>query len=177
MFCNSDTANIVGSVKYKINYARENWKTTTSRVVTEWIARLSYLDFLTFCNRKNREKYNCQLVKSNINFYRKLKVLHTSDSIAISLHKVYFVIRSLKCKFIKWVSKVIRRCFVFALLRSVIGLENWRHSLNQSDAKLKQTRVDRGRFPRLRQFACFTCSSHWGGVLSYMSFLGMCCCQ
>ena len=90
-------------------------------------------------------------------------MLHTSDSIAISLHKVYFVISSLKCKFIKWVSKVIRRCFVFALLRSVIGLKNWRHSLNQSDAKLKQTRVDRGRFPRLRQFACFTCSSHWGG--------------
>ena len=39
---------------------------------------------------------------------------------------------------------MIRRCFVFALLRSVIGLENWRHSLNQSDAKLKKTRVDRG---------------------------------
>ena len=33
---------------------------------------------------------------------------------------------------------MIRRCFVFALLRSVIGLENWRHSLNQSDAKLKK---------------------------------------
>ena len=35
------------------------------------------------------------------------------------------------------VSKVIRDCIGFALLRSVIGLENSRHPLNQSDAKLK----------------------------------------
>ena len=30
-----------------------------------------------------------------------------------------------------------RDCIGFALLRSVIGLENSRHLLNQSDAKLK----------------------------------------
>ena len=34
-------------------------------------------------------------------------------------------------------SKVIRDCIGFALLRSVIGLENSRHPLNQSDAKVK----------------------------------------
>ena len=38
-----------------------------------------------------------------------------------------------------WVSKVIRDCIGFALLRfnTVIGLENSRHPLNQSDAKVK----------------------------------------
>ena len=35
------------------------------------------------------------------------------------------------------VSKVIQDCIGFALLRSVIGLENSRHFLNQSGAKLK----------------------------------------
>ena len=35
-----------------------------------------------------------------------------------------------------WVSKVIRDCIGSALLCSVIGPENSRHSLNQSDAKL-----------------------------------------
>ena len=35
------------------------------------------------------------------------------------------------------VSKVIRDCIGFALLCSVIGLENSCHLLNQSDAKLK----------------------------------------
>ena len=36
------------------------------------------------------------------------------------------------------VSKVIRDCIGFALLCSVIGLENSRHPLSLSDAKLKQ---------------------------------------
>ena len=36
-----------------------------------------------------------------------------------------------------WVSKVIRDCIGFALLCSVIGLENSRHLLSQSDTKLK----------------------------------------
>ena len=35
------------------------------------------------------------------------------------------------------VSKVIRDCIGFALLRSVIGLKKSRHPLNQSDAKVK----------------------------------------
>ena len=33
----------------------------------------------------------------------------------------------------KWVSKVIRNSFVFALLRFVVGPQNLHHSLNQSD--------------------------------------------
>ena len=36
-----------------------------------------------------------------------------------------------------WVSKVFQDCCDFASPRSVIGPENARHSLNQSDAKLK----------------------------------------
>ena len=49
------------------------------------------------------------------------------------------------------VSRVIRDCMDFALLRSVIGPENLRHSLNQSDGKLKlnQSRLGRPRFPAL----------------------------
>ena len=46
-----------------------------------------------------------------------------------------------KCSFVRvifnWVSKVIRDCIGFALLRSVSGLENSRHLLSQSDTKLK----------------------------------------
>ena len=38
---------------------------------------------------------------------------------------------------VKWVMKVILDCCGFALLRSVIGPENSRHFLNQSDTKLK----------------------------------------
>ena len=34
-------------------------------------------------------------------------------------------------------SKVIRDCCDFAFLRSVIGVENLHHSLDQSDARLK----------------------------------------
>ena len=55
-----------------------------------------------------------------------------------------------------WLSKVIRILHWFHILRSVIGLENSRLSLNQSDAKLRPnhnlvTRV----FPRFRQFGYF----------------------
>ena len=49
------------------------------------------------------------------------------------------------------VSKVIRDCIDFALLRSVIGPENSRHSRNQSDAKTKTDLVT-FVFPRFRQF-------------------------
>ena len=49
---------------------------------------------------------------------------------------------------VKWVMKVSLDCCGFALLRSVIGPENSRHFLNQSDTKV--TRV----FPRFAQSAC-----------------------
>ena len=51
------------------------------------------------------------------------------------------------------VLKVTRDCFIFAVLCSVIGPENLRHSLDQSDAKVNQiTRV----FPHFRQFSRFS---------------------
>ena len=59
-------------------------------------------------------------------------------------------------------SKVIWDCVGFALLRSMIGSENSRYSLNRSDVKIKTnddlvTRI----FPRFTQFACFFFGSYW----------------
>ena len=72
------------------------------------------------------------------------------------------------------VSKVIRDCIDFALLRSVIGPENSRHSRNQSDAKTKTDLVT-FVFPRFRQFFVSTLSSHWLGKV--FSFLPIGCCD
>ena len=47
------------------------------------------------------------------------------------------------------VSKVIHDWAGFNLLRSVIGPENLRHSLNQSDANENQSRLGRPHFPAL----------------------------
>ena len=53
-------------------------------------------------------------------------------------------------------SNEIRDNICFVLLRSVIGPENSRHSLNQSDAKLKTNRDLVARvFPRFWRFGCF----------------------
>ena len=52
------------------------------------------------------------------------------------------------------VSQVIQVCFCFALLRSVIGPENWRHHLIQWNGKLKLNIVT-CVFPRFKQVACF----------------------
>ena len=54
---------------------------------------------------------------------------------------------------VNWVMKVTLDCCGFALLRSVIGPENSRHFLNQSDTKLKPELVARV-FPRFAQSAC-----------------------
>ena len=56
--------------------------------------------------------------------------------------------------FFNWVSKVIPDYFVFTQSRSVIGAENSRHSLNQSDAKLSHELVAHV-FPRFWQSDCF----------------------
>ena len=45
------------------------------------------------------------------------------------------------------VLKVTRDCFGFASHRSVIGPDNLRHSLNQSDAKLKPITTRLPAFP------------------------------
>ena len=67
------------------------------------------------------------------------------------------------------------RLIGFALLRSVIGLENSRHPLNQSDAKLKPIATWSFAFSR----ACvwlrvFTLSSHWLLVIFIFALIGRC---
>ena len=59
-------------------------------------------------------------------------------------------------------SKVIRDCIGLALLCSVIGLENSRHPLNQSDAKVKPIATWPLAFSRAwDRLHAFTLSSHW----------------
>ena len=61
-----------------------------------------------------------------------------------------------------WVPQVIQDCFGFALLRSVIGLKNPRHFLNQSDAKPKPIPTWSPAFSRAwRRLRLFASSSHW----------------
>ena len=61
-----------------------------------------------------------------------------------------------------WVSKVIRDCIGYALLRSVIGLEISRHPLNQSDAKVKPIATWSLAFSRAwDRLPLFILSSHW----------------
>ena len=70
----------------------------------------------------------------------------------------------------KWVSKVIRDCIGCPFLCSVIGLGNSRHTLNQSDAKLKPIPIWSPAFSRaLGWLVVRTLSSHW--VLELFSFL------
>ena len=61
-----------------------------------------------------------------------------------------------------WLSKVIKVCISFSLLRSVIGPENSRNSLNQSYANKKPISTWSPAFSRaLGSFHCFTLSPHW----------------
>ena len=74
-----------------------------------------------------------------------------------------------------WVLKVIRDCIGFALLRSVIGLENLRHSLDQSDAKLKPIATWSLAFSRAwDRLRVFTLSSHWFVVIFIFVLIGRC---
>ena len=76
----------------------------------------------------------------------------------------------------KWVSKVIRDCIGCPFLCSVIGLGNSRHTLNQSDAKLKPIPIWSPAFSRaLGWLVVRTLSSHW--VLDLFSFLLIGCCD
>ena len=59
------------------------------------------------------------------------------------------------------VSKVLRDCTDFASPRSVIGPENSRHSLNQSDAKLKPNTTCSPAFPRAIGYLVDFLSFHW----------------
>ena len=60
-------------------------------------------------------------------------------------------------------SKVIPDCIGFASLRFIIGLENSRHPLSQSDTKLKPMMTTWSlAFSRAkRRLRAFTLSSHW----------------
>ena len=59
-------------------------------------------------------------------------------------------------------SKVIRDCIDFSLLCSVIGLENSRHPLNQSDAKEKPISTWSLAFSCASgRLQVFTLSSYW----------------
>ena len=73
------------------------------------------------------------------------------------------------------VSKVIRDCIGFALLLSVIGLENSRHPLNQLDAKLKPIATWLLSFSRASgHLHVFTLSSHWLLVMLIFVLIGRC---
>ena len=67
-------------------------------------------------------------------------------------------------------SKVIRDCIGFALLRFGIGLEHSRHPLNQSGVKLKPIATCLLAFSRaLGRLHVFISSSHW--LLVIFSFV------
>ena len=61
-----------------------------------------------------------------------------------------------------WVSKVLRGCIGFVLLRFGIGPENAPHSLDQSDTKLNPIKTLLPAFSRASGgLLVFTLSSHW----------------
>ena len=73
------------------------------------------------------------------------------------------------------VSKVIRDCIDFALLRSVIGLENSRHPLNQSDGELKPIATWSLAFSRAwDRLRVFNLSPHWFIVIFIFVLIGHC---
>ena len=72
-------------------------------------------------------------------------------------------------------SKVIRDCIGFALLRSVISLENSRHPLSQSDAKLKPILTWSLAFSRASsRLHVPTLSSDWFLMIFSFVLIGRC---
>ena len=87
-------------------------------------------------------------------------------------HSVNIMVRAI----FNWVSKVIRDCIGFTLLRSVIGLEISRHFFDQSDAKLKPIATWSLAFSRaLRRLLVFALSSHWLLGIFPLFWLHGCC--
>ena len=67
---------------------------------------------------------------------------------------------------------MIRNCFGFALLCSLIGLKNSRHLPAQPiRCKIKTNRV----FPRLARLRVFASSSHWFVVMFTLIVISHCC--
>ena len=72
-----------------------------------------------------------------------------------------------------WVSKVIRVCFGFALLHSVIGLKLSRHFLNQSEVKPRLIATCSRTFSRaLLRLHVFASSFDWFTGLSVSFVIG-----
>ena len=89
--------------------------------------------------------------------------------------RIYFLTLTYFRAIFNWVSKVIRDCIGFALLRSVIGLENSRHPLNQSDAKLKPIATWSLAFSRAwDRLGVFTLIYHWFVVIFVFVLIGRC---
>ena len=68
------------------------------------------------------------------------------------------------CFSLNRVSKVMQDCFGFTSIRSVVGLQNLRYPLNQSDTKLKPIMTWSPTFPRVFDRLTFfkhILSSHW----------------
>ena len=73
-------------------------------------------------------------------------------------------------------SKVIHDLFGFAKLRSVIGAENSRHHLNQSETKLKPVMIWTPEFSRVsRRLPFFTLSSN--SLMMISTSVPICCCD
>ena len=74
-------------------------------------------------------------------------------------------------------AKIIRNCFDFVLLRSMIGLKNSRHLLSQSDEKPKPIATWPHVFSRAwRRLSVFASSSHWFVLLFAFVVIGHCDC-
>ena len=72
-------------------------------------------------------------------------------------------------------SKVIKDCIGFALLRSVVALEISLHFFNQSDAKLKPIATWSLAFSRAcRHLLVFALSSHWFFGIFPFVLIGRC---
>ena len=87
-------------------------------------------------------------------------------------------VKTTKCQTAEeiYISTKISLIIGFALLRSVIGLENSRHPLSQSDAKLKPIATWWSfAFSRASsRLRAFTLSSHWFLLIFIFVLIGRC---
>ena len=88
------------------------------------------------CLKKSVNKHKLLIISGPVDLSSNVCLSHSGINIKIVEFRPFPVVYSSVFGVVfGWVSKVIPDCIGFALLRSVIGPENSRHSLNQSDAK------------------------------------------
>ena len=88
------------------------------------------------CLKKPVNKHKLLIISGPVDLSSNICLSHSGINIKIVEFRPFPVVCSSVFGVVfGWVSKVIPDCIGFALLRSVIGPENSRHSLNQSDAK------------------------------------------